>query len=1740
MSNGGERQRNWKGQAERGEAPIRHRWQAETELGQTSGVYAPARALRRFLAFLLILFIGMLGGFVYLLLHAPAKTPVISVGATNYVWPLPPNAWAKEDIEFFGALHGKIIQWKDSSRAWQSKSSALDDLRTQLRDAAPLARRAGALILYLNMHGAVNEEGEACLIPPGASPLTTTQWIAIEDLGEVIRANVPAGVKVLLVLDCVHQRVNWNMAQLNNTFIDRVEAWGARSRPDPLLVITSSSADEQSWAGPDLHASIFGREFLAGLAGAADRKAADGLPSSGNGDGSVSVRELINYLATHVHGWSQSHRGTGQVPKSIPQTFDDFRIGWSLKSGELDRQIAIMQRNDVAVARPSSEELAELWRNLDSLRELGAYRYDPKGWAELEHKLLWLDQLAISGSAYTELASKQVYPLLSKRLQSALQRAKELSTTNNELPKLAILQETVEPSQVGTQLPSLALLEYTGEVSTNTATALRRRLLGATGADPSEPLSQMIASLGLGPEIGSCNELNFAGLARKYDSLQAWPDRSDVQQLFELRDQCEQMAIFGDVRGHRWRRPALHVADQARRHAEDQLLHGPSGMLRIGEERSPWEAMRNALQGSDRDSASFGSLSILEWELRDRGLAQVSHLAAWICDPDTEMENLGQWKGTDPLTDPSAATAVSFLEGKSIHADPFLREQMAIQQLKRWMSGLHELTELLGSVSEEGQGNRERLRQVAEQVARDEESLMALLADHQQRALLAAPGTSPTIRAMDGMLRLPFVPIEQRLALLKKRDQQLRESAQRSGRSDGEEPKQGLASVVDLFRSKVSATKGGSEGVEGGAAIKRTRFADRMRNWDTHPLGELLQLKGRLSIETLLSSGTDAKLSDADRELNALDLANTQLRRYFQSTLSFSPTRLVDWLRSSGAEQIVAPESNDWVQAVASEHIERILASVSPVPFEANASRNFRTMAFKDLLLWYANRTTDDFYAEGTEGVKGNGGTESYFERAAQRTLEFAATLSPNWVGADALAKNVRARLQLLGPLARNGLKASVKLGAPMPQSNQTPFDVSVQQTVTSVPSGSGWTMPFPEGEATILVRSPHGIVPNMRGSISMPVPSQPQTIGILCPTLDRSMAHEAVVVYRGHEFSAPMFVGQGIVVDFKPNRYDWGELILFGDRQRQPSALFVLDCSWSMGEEIPVEAIELRSQSRLELAKENILRMLTQIAARPDARVGVRLFGHRLGWSRPIDDKTGETKGKPQILVQPKYPESIPDDLVPSRDVEAILPLGRFTPEMVGGVASKLAKIVPWGQSPLYLSIIQSFRDFDNDNDATAKSIVVITDGDNFQFNASGRPGGEPGISTSMEDVIRAWNSNQIPLFILGVGISDKETPNARKNLMALAEKTKGKYYDIENGSDLLRALSEQLSMGVYRVSPSEPSKRSSNAAGVVEAKLNSPVEFKRLSRPASYDIAFQSIHKSLEFKGGESLEMYLREDGQDIVSKPYDRASPRAATLVRNGDSGRLIARVHRPTPSQNGVLFPISIQDPENHYTPRPQQLWIEIVPVIANVDQPRQTYLFYDANYEAKKPVPMVSWLATNWPTAATMADVRLWAKYEPTPNLQTIPIPQIQLDPQRFAEGIEVNGIDGVQLRINIIERRPEAEGIEIQVTELHGDRSRGVGAIRVQLETDESMLPDRITRRFESANRMAVHTFELNAALGRSILRSPSARLTIQSRAAAHEGAWQLQAGQPIRVDVGSVPETLPLIGLPSNIKQSR
>ena len=109
----------------------------------------------------------------------------------------------------------------------------------------------------------------------------------------------------------------------------------------------------------------------------------------------------------------------------------------------------------------------------------------------------------------------------------------------------------------------------------------------------------------------------------------------------------------------------------------------------------------------------------------------------------------------------------------------------------------------------------------------------------------------------------------------------------------------------------------------------------------------------------------------------------------------------------------------------------------------------------------------------------------------------------------------------------------------------------------------------------------------------------------------NRTLELKAVTLFRGHEYLGDITLNAsaGVIVNYIPEGLPQSRITVRGRRLRKLSVLFVLDCSKSMGEELPSETAG-QTGSRLQIAKLALQSMLSKLAEDDVNRVGVICFG--------------------------------------------------------------------------------------------------------------------------------------------------------------------------------------------------------------------------------------------------------------------------------------------------------------------------------------------------------------------------------------------------------------------------------------------------------------------------------------------------------------------------------------------------
>ncbi len=637
-----------------------------------------------------------------------------------------------------------------------------------------------------------------------------------------------------------------------------------------------------------------------------------------------------------------------------------------------------------------------------------------------------LDKLSLAGKAYADQASLTLYPDLKKRLQQSNDAAAQADMKDSLVARSKILTNVPVWRLDDAPLPSLAWMDLAMDRPPCDTGALRSQLLETLDANTTQNIQTLMTNHGLASNRPVPNELNFAGLIQKSGCISLWPDQSMLRQVLELRDKCERLAVLGDVRGHRLRRPSLQPLDLARRALEDELFLGARpNNIKFTEQLNQANALVEAAESSQRSIER--SLAI-----RDRGLAEVPYLAAWLCAPGNDMRNLGDWlakDGANPLLDEVASGNV----GRD-KLDPQLRERIARQRLERLIDNLNTLSDMIQRApAQDGEGVK-KLAEIADETAQNLESMHILVREHVQRSLNAAKAQTANVAQIHELLQLPFLTANDRLNLHKKAEEHLQFQAEQTEDAAATTSAAWISSVQKKVTTQPDDQTPELESLT--TTSDMGRYSYRMQQWPVHPLAKLLGMKtAGFSLAVPATTNESKTALTLESQLDAL---NERLRTHYLAVASFAARSITAWAKDSALDLDESLLENDWSRVALAASVERMHLPLCPVHPENDASALFLGRALKDVLAWYAERTLQDFYADG-RASNGSITASAFFDQTIHHLLQTAELLPTIDGQADDYQELIRWQ-EILRTFARSGVKASVKPGIPIRPANRSPM----------------------------------------------------------------------------------------------------------------------------------------------------------------------------------------------------------------------------------------------------------------------------------------------------------------------------------------------------------------------------------------------------------------------------------------------------------------------------------------------------------------------------------------------------------------------------------------------------------------------------------------------------------------------------------------------------------------------------
>ncbi|MCA9131958.1 MAG: VWA domain-containing protein [Planctomycetales bacterium] len=1669
------------GSRSRGRTQARHRWQGqETLRGQflaTLHLHGVKVLWTTLFGAALLLFIWL----IWLLIFAPKRTPLVVLAAAPYSWPLPPNAWATEDFQKLAALDGKNITLSGSDEPLRSKGEFLARLEREVQQSHAQPSNL-PLILWVSMHGVAFDATEDSphstiqLIPPQASPTDPTQWIDFDELTERL-SQLPSGRPTLLILDCQRMQVNWNIGLMANHFSQRVQQALAKQAHNKLAIFLTAGPEEQAAVSCDLLGSTFGHYFRQALAGAADSHA-----ETGNGDGWVSLSEMHAYVRQQVEQWSLQNRAVLQSPLLLVHPASvDFRLARSLNHDSLSQLLETDRRATAKEPTLSSTRLDGLWRRLDELRKLQLYQREPLAWRDLEHRLLWLEQLATSGDGYRSTALRTLDDV-EGQLEAIQQRVTLLQQTRSLRDSATVLSGDNWSLPQGLRMHSLPLAQYFATPQAAAGPALRQQFEKFYSQPTPQRLSETLADLPR-TTVTEFADGRFLHMLARYQFPDLWQQPQALGQLLRLRAEMQRLAVPHDSQGlpgnervHAWTRQLLTHVQRARRQAEDGLFI--QGQPRFAQSLQEAQALYE--QALTADQSLQLSLATC-----DRAMAETTYLAQWLSHP--------------------------------LHrADPQQSRQTFDERLLPLVKDTKQLSQLLANHPPAETTFADVLRE-CERVqryaaSRVQQPLQSLSDDWQDwcRQLLNRSEADPpeAVGELEAVLSVPLARWESRRELRSARQRLTARLHTHFSDSRGLPPTDASLAKPTLGHKPSDST-----------------YSARLAAWQPHPLQAIVAL------ETPLPAGVTSPQAALLQ----------QLESHSQRPLGDS------------SQPAAAPATSLAAQLAACRAAADRFRAAAPLWFDMpprNPLHELRHREAQSLLLWQAESALNDFWGPaGDELAFFDVATSDYLAAATEFARLLPTGQEPHQLAEfDSLAGRLAASRQAAAGWLTTEAHSTVQL-AP-----KEPVTATIAVRAKAAPPG----FQPPQGVATVFVQDTHGRLPDTllepSGGVSLPQAETELSLNLPARVAAANADLRAQAMFRGHEYSAALPVPQlgGRVIDFTPNQYQTSQVTLNGPWQKL-SVAFILDCSHSMQDALAADGPAPATSSRLEVAQAALQEMMLNLGLRQDIRVGLHFFGHRLGWS---------TDSPLRAVPRPDYSGTLPPGLTPSRDVETVLPQSSFDLAAAQAILPRISGVKPWGQSPLYLSVVQALRDFGTSDAQAERHIIVVTDGANYQYI----PASESDVqATNVTDVHAAWAQQPVPVHILGLGMERTEDHQAIEEFTQLCRGTGGHFQALTSSTDLRRALDQLLNPGRYQLLGRDAAQPPQQEAGLgtpirlapapkttepfwVSYHGHEPIDVQAKSAAAA-----AAVREEVWFEGGEALLLYVDEQGTAICAYPFqDNVAAQGTLITQHGAATDHVLRVHQPRRGPAGSLqLPISWQrrdtrahaaDSRWRVTQRPAQVWAELQPLSANKEPLGPAYVFYDANYEADQPVPVMQLVAGDWPAAGVKAELRLWcqppgvARFElpPPPSARATsntgsasPVASAELDSTlAFRDALEspLTVAPQVTLRAQRLLADADQEFQRLRfILQFHDDHA-SVTSLKLSVPTTAPVQPARVVRQFDTAHRLAVHTFYFRQPVGEL-----SEVIELTNRQHELDGAWQLQQG-PLIVDVAEAGNFLPVL----------
>ena len=671
----------------------------------------------------------------------------------------------------------------------------------------------------------------------------------------------------------------------------------------------------------------------------------------------------------------------------------------------------------------------------------------------------------------------------------------------------------------------------------------------------------------------------------------------------------------------------------------------------------------------------------------------------------------------------------------------------------------------------------------------------------------------------------------------------------------------------------------------------------------------------------------------------------------------------------------------------------------------------------------------------------------------------------------------------------------------------------------------------MPIGTASIYLRNKKNATElGPSATVLMGPAFQSQTVSMNPPKpaasqLDQSAPWIATLRFRGHAFESECELASNLknISVSTIASPGFATVSVHDQRTKRRARTLILDCSASMIDRHYVEGASTiaatSSQAVLEVSKLSAARLaiadiLHRWRGSPDL-IGVTLFGHRVA-------SGNVTQG---TLFQNRYYASFPfpQTLHPFEDVETVLPVGRFSDSEYSAVMNRLDALLPWGQTPLYLSIQKAIEQTPQIGNGISHDVIVVSDGRNYQFNPT------PDKNISIDNVIQLAKQFGVRIHVIGFGVPEAELQDATLQYRRLADESGGSAtMQVANALELIANIDKLTQPEVYSVRLATGESWQSPCNQPVTIPIN-------LAANTPAWVSYRNQQRLVPLSPRAAIRMNIGSD-ERLVCAEYTDVGDARFTPILNSTSApsQFQLGTHPPRMEDTGILWHLSLQRADGEVAQRPKYLWVEIDPVMENESplsaSQEDCYYVSEPAWIPNTPIPVLQFITKRWPEEAKAGQLRFWCTDVPPKSLGEIEIRSASLTGTTTADDPKNQNLQSGTLPSIDVRYQVHLENDCVLLVFSHDSDSVRPSALVPILEPNGQTL--QVERQYRNSQRMSIHRFVLPAGLQKGVAGRIAERLRFQVLDSNDIKRTGLQLSSPVDVflktNLAALPSTSP------------